>query len=482
MAELPYKEETKKQKLLKFNKFVDTLLPHESHFLKNTRKFDDPEKNEILDGIIRKVNDESKDNDFDKQIDKRKYSYIKDWCSKLLDNYDVDKMLGKLFQWEHQIMTDTIEPEAEKELIKLSKSANSGFFNFLKLYEVYRVYRHYLQIRLRHKDFEIINNFIIKFRTDYEYARLVNDKLHEATSDIIQQFVLRKEPENDWFNWLSGIFYNESLDGYNRMLAWVRLVFIAHNQHNYKMLEKEFAYFDQKLNSGMFYSRRIVTNYYSQCLLYHASINDFSKAAKFGYLSIKEQNNDHLYYVNNLAAVLLRNKQSKDALQLLQSSISLSKSTPNMYNKIGHVSFMIFALIDCGKTKQAENHAFVFHSAFKKEIFEYRWHLFYTAYCKAMIYNRNYSQLIKTYTQQKLNEKDESYKKRANYTPSLPWMYSLSQYKLGNCNIEDLKKEWDLMKTKDKIPNGLNVYQDLDEITNQILQNEWSRFSKLLIE
>ena len=130
MAELPYKEETKMQKLLKFNKFVNSLLPHESHFLKNSRKFDDPEKNAILDGIIRKVNDESKENDFDIQIDKRKYSYIKDWCSRLLDQYDVDKMLGKLFLWEHQIMTDTIEPDAEKELIKLSKSANSSFFNF----------------------------------------------------------------------------------------------------------------------------------------------------------------------------------------------------------------------------------------------------------------------------------------------------------------------------------------------------------------
>ena len=237
MEELLYNT-VKKQKLLKFNNFVEAILPHEAYFLKHSRRFDDEEKNQILDTIILKVLKNEPEIVFDENIDKRKYSYVKDWCSKLIDHFDVDKMLGKLFQWEHQIMTDTIVPETEKELLKLSKSVNASYFNFVKLYEVYRVYRHFLQIRLRHRDFEIINNFINKYRTDYEYSRLVNDKLHEATTDIINQFVLKKEPGQDWFPWLSTIFYNETLDGYNRMLAWVRLVFIAHNQHDYKMLEE----------------------------------------------------------------------------------------------------------------------------------------------------------------------------------------------------------------------------------------------------
>ena len=474
MEELLYNT-VKKQKLLKFNNFVEAILPHEAYFLKHSRRFDDEEKNQILDTIILKVLKNEPEIVFDENIDKRKYSYVKDWCSKLIDHFDVDKMLGKLFQWEHQIMTDTIVPETEKELLKLSKSVNASYFNFVKLYEVYRVYRHFLQIRLRHRDFEIINNFINKYRTDYEYSRLVNDKLHEATTDIINQFVLKKEPGQDWFPWLSTIFYNETLDGYNRMLAWVRLVFIAHNQHDYKMLEGMFAHFDQMLNSGRFYSRRILTNFYSQCLLYNASINNFAAASKYGYLSIKEQNNDYLYYVNNLAAVLLRNKKPKEALSLLQSTNNLSKSSPNIYNKIGHVAFMVFALIDCDKTKQAENHAFVFQAAFKKDIFEYRWHLFFTAYSKAMLLNKNYNQLIKTFNQLKLLDKDEEYRKRANYTPSLPWMYYLAKYKSGNCTIIELKKELVALNLFNKEPKGLNFNHDLNELSNLVLQNEWKR-------
>lgn len=160
-------------------------------------------------------------------IDKRKYSYIKNWCTKLLDSLDVDKTLEKLLIWEKLIMTDAITKEDEKELIRILKTSDSSHFNFIKLYDISRIYRHYLQIRLRYKDFEIVHQFIHKYRTDYEYSKLVNDKLHDATNEIINHFVHKKDTQNDWYPWLKSIFYNESLDGYSRLLAWIKLFYCA---------------------------------------------------------------------------------------------------------------------------------------------------------------------------------------------------------------------------------------------------------------
>jgi hypothetical protein len=74
------------------------------------------------------------------------------------------------------------------------------------------------------------------------------------------------------------------------------------------------------VSSGKLYSRRIITNFYSQYLLYYASQRNFEKAAYYGYLSVKEKNNDYLYYVNNLAAVLLRDGRPEEALHVLKES------------------------------------------------------------------------------------------------------------------------------------------------------------------
>ncbi len=410
-------------------------------------------------------------------IDKRKYSYIKNWCIKLLDSLDVDKTLEKLLVWEKLIMTDAITKEDEKELIKILKSSDSSHFNFIKLYDISRVYRHYLQIRLRYKDFEIVHQFIHKYRTDYEYSKLVNDKLHDATNEIINHFVHKKDTQNDWYPWLKSIFYNESLDGYSRLLAWIRIVFIAHNKRSYEILKDKFEYFDKMIKSGHFYSRRILVNFYSQYLLYHSSFQNLEKATYYGYLSIKEINNDYLYYVNNLVAILLRSRKPADAYDILRSSQNVAKESPNFHSKIGHTAFMIFALIDLQKTKQAENHAFVFLTAYKKEVFDHRWHLFFTAYFKAMLVSGNFPGIIKNYTTYKLKEKDDQYTESANYTPSIPWMYHLALYKIGDLTFQDLHKTLLDLRSKTKEYHSTMGNDDLIALTRIILKNDYNKLN-----
>ena len=410
-------------------------------------------------------------------IDKRKYSYIKNWCIKLLDSLDVDKTLEKLLVWEKLIMTDAITKEDEKELIKILKSSDSSHFNFIKLYDISRVYRHYLQIRLRFKDFEIVHHFIHKYRTDYEYSKLVNDKLHDATNEIINHYIHKKDTQNDWYPWLKSIFYNESLDGYNRLLAWIRIVFIAHNKRSYEILEDKFEYFDKMIKSGHFYSRRILVNFYSQYLLYHSSFQNLEKATYYGYLSIKEINNDYLYYVNNLVAILLRSRKPADAFDILRSSQNVAKESPNFHSKIGHTAFMIFALIDLQKAKQAENHAFVFLTAYKKEVFDHRWHLFFTAYFKAMLVSGNFPGIIKNYTTYKIKEKDDHYCESANYTPSIPWMYHLALYKIGDLTFQDLHKTLLDLRSKTKEYHSTMGNDDLIALTRIILKNDYNKLN-----
>ncbi|MBP6235874.1 MAG: hypothetical protein KA270_10760 [Saprospiraceae bacterium] len=466
-----------KSRLNKFSSFASCILPHEANFLLEYKKFEDSEKSSIVDTMIYNAALIENYAAYNDAIDKRKYSYIKNWCIKLLDSLDVDKTLEKLLVWEKLIMTDAITKEDEKELIKILKSSDSSHFNFIKLYDISRVYRHYLQIRLRYKDFEIVHQFIHKYRTDYEYSKLVNDKLHDATNEIINHFVHKKDTQNDWYPWLKSIFYNESLDGYSRLLAWIRIVFIAHNKRSYEILKDKFEYFDKMIKSGHFYSRRILVNFYSQYLLYHSSFQNLEKATYYGYLSIKEINNDYLYYVNNLVAILLRSRKPADAYDILRSSQNVAKESPNFHSKIGHTAFMIFALIDLQKTKQAENHAFVFLTAYKKEVFDHRWHLFFTAYFKAMLVSGNFPGIIKNYTTYKLKEKDDQYTESANYTPSIPWMYHLALYKIGDLTFQDLHKTLLDLRSKTKEYHSTMGNDDLIALTRIILKNDYNKLN-----
>jgi hypothetical protein len=63
-----------------------------------------------------------------KTIDKRKYSYVKNWSIKLLESIDVDQHLEKLMRWEKQIMTDAIESQDEKEILKNAQNQRPFLF------------------------------------------------------------------------------------------------------------------------------------------------------------------------------------------------------------------------------------------------------------------------------------------------------------------------------------------------------------------
>ncbi|MCB0684735.1 MAG: hypothetical protein KDC32_28035, partial [Saprospiraceae bacterium] len=58
---------------------------------------------------------------------------------------------------------------------------------------------------------------------------------------------------------------------------------------------------------------------------------------------------------------------------------------------------------------------------YKKEIFEYRWHIFFSSYLESLIHQSNYRKVLKVVRQNRLLELEKKYQDRANYLPTLLW-------------------------------------------------------------
>jgi len=403
------------------------------------QRFEDAEKLNILRLLHLKATQAEAEVHFDESIDRRKYSYIMSWCQAQLARIDVDNLLCRLSDYDRMIMTDNIDLKTERQLLKLFRQASTDYYSFLKLYDIGRSYRHFLQIRMRHHAFQVVDQFLRKHRTSYEYARMVNDKMHTVTEDIIEQYKSKHGDTMVYEQWLDSVYKDEGLDGYNRVLAWIRILFIAHNYRMIDRLSEKFDYFETMINNSRFYSRRILANFYSQKLLYFASQNKLDKAIEFGYLSIRERNNDYLYYINNLAAVLLRAERPVESLRILLLATEDTRRESNYHNKISHAAYLIMSRIENKQYKQAENSGDVFFNAYKTEIFEHRWHLFMTYYLRAILLLKNYKKIIRLIRQTRLMEHDRTYMDSPNYTSVIPWIYNLAQYREGRLKAEEFQ-------------------------------------------
>ena len=424
-----------------FNKFVQSLFPGEAIILGRHDGLVDVEKKLILQQVIEHAGNMNAVFKSDPSIDKRKYSFIKDWCNQKLSTHDVDIRLSQLMKLEENILLDRIEPNQEKEFFHILKVLKPDDYNFVKYYEISRLFRHYLQIRFRRKETDLVVDFLEKYRYEYEVGRQLNDKIHQATKDILHYYSKKKDFNTEWTDMLSSIFFNESNDGATRILAWIRLVFIANSSNDYSFLKPHFELFEAKLADCTFYSRRIMANFYSQYLLFYANMHDFDKAVYYGKLSIKLKNNDYLYYSNNLVAVLLKNKKAAEGLEHLKYTSSLALDSTNFHNKLTHVSYYIRALTDIGKPSQADSRGFVFYNVHKKEIFHYRWHLFFTAWCRAMIFSGKFNNIIKLFRSYPRLIKDETDQIYNQGTfPILAFILEIALYKAGNHDISICKK------------------------------------------
>ncbi len=420
-----------RNQLQKFTDLANTLLPHETKYLLSIQQFVDSQRLEILQLVDYNARHIDQFTPYDTSIDKRKYNHLQLWITDRLKAIDVDEHLHWMLDMEEKIMTDSIRLEEEKELLQAIHHYRHPAFFFTKFYELVERYRHFLLIRLSYDDHQLADTFIKTYRDDYVKARQINENLHGVTLDIVGQYAGNKAESSQWIKWLSSIFYDERIDGLNRYLALVRLVFISHNYRKYDLLREKLDYLDEKFTKGISYSKRILLNYSSSRLMLHSHFREYDQAVYFGYLSVRAQNHDYLFYVNNLCAVLLRLKRVQEALQLMQKASSFAKKTKNLHTRVGYVAYYMESLNKNGMFKNALGYGDAFLKAYSREILHYRWHLFFTVYLESLMHLGLFDRLIKTARKYKLPELDKPLRNTAGYLPMIPLYVEAARYREG---------------------------------------------------
>ncbi|MDN5349559.1 MAG: hypothetical protein PWQ54_955, partial [Bacteroidales bacterium] len=179
----------KREKLVRFKTFAGELLPHEVHYLQAQAAFSDSINAALFKQLCDFVLHPEQDITFDPKIDKRKYTYLKNWVEKQLAAIDADHF----FEWMHQLdlklMTDQISPDEEIELLGKIKRYSKPSYYFMRFYELVQNYRNYLLIRVRGNYLPVVSTFLVTFKQQYQEAIKVNHLLHDATNDIVNQYL-----------------------------------------------------------------------------------------------------------------------------------------------------------------------------------------------------------------------------------------------------------------------------------------------------
>ncbi|MCB0527752.1 MAG: hypothetical protein H6575_02870 [Lewinellaceae bacterium] len=418
-----------RSKLLKFTDFARTLLPHETAYLLSVQQFDDKVKLAILEQADWNCRHPERFVPFDEQIDKRKYSNLKQWIGERLNAVDVDTEYEWLLEAEKQIETDRIAPDMEERVSAVLRECRPHSYHFVKCYELAQLFRHFLLIRMRHPEHREVEEFLTRYHVAYEQARAVREQLHRATLDIVQQYSRHSGESMHWEPWLTSVFYDETLDGWNRYMALVRLTFLYYNYRQFEPLREKYDYLATLFSRGIYYSKRLLINYYGNRLLLHTRFHEYDEAEYYGYLSIRVKTTDYIHYANNLCAVLLRRKKYREALAVMKAALPESRSTHSFHNKIGFVAHYLRCLHHTGQHRAAENYADTYLRAYRKEIFEHRWHAFFGAYLEALLAQKNYGKILRLADKYQLLERDAEFAEKSAYLPIIPWYCAVAAHK-----------------------------------------------------
>ena len=174
-------------KLVTFSDFANHLYPHEADYLLSIQKFDKSVNRQILNVLHWNCHNPLKPKEYDPDIDKRSYSYIKTWITQALEKADVDRFYEWLAFTEKQVMIDAILPEEEKEILSYIKTITPSHYFFLRFYELVQHFRDYLLIRVRTQFYKPTNDYLQKYESAYYSSLGINSKLNQAAEEIIRQ-------------------------------------------------------------------------------------------------------------------------------------------------------------------------------------------------------------------------------------------------------------------------------------------------------
>lgn len=459
-----------KYKLVTFSDFANQLYPHEVDYLMSINKFAKEINKEILRIIHFNCHHPEKAVDFDPEVDKRTYSYIKNWIVESLEKADVDKFYEWLLATEKQVMLDAVSADLERQITTYFKIITPSHYYFLRFYELVEHFRDFLLIRVRKILYKPTNSYLEQYVKEYQLGLSVNKQLNNASVEIIRQHESPDDNPSSFVELLNATFFNVQLDGYTRYRAAVRLTFLYYNFREFEQLRALYNALDEEFKGSTFYSKRLLSNFYSNRAMMHSKLNELGRAEHYGTLSIRQKNSDFLFYIANLCGVLLRSKQYEKAYKLMSQNIAELKNSSSFYNKIGFVSFYMRTLVHNNKAKSAASYGSTFLDAYRKEIFETRWHLFFTAYLQALLNAEKYNKAISVAKRYNLIALEKKYIDTSVYTPVLQWYYELALYIEGKQSKEILVESL-LVSARRLITNTYKankVMELLDNLTDFI--------------
>ncbi len=392
-----------RKRLNAFSEFAKTILPNEIDFLIASNQLQDEDRLAILERIRSNISQHPPEEAYDLSIDKRTYSHLKNWIVKQLCRNDVDEFYHWISEIDVKIVHDSISPEEERKFLKLIQEYEAPGFYFTRLFEVLQHYSNFLLIRLRYKDHQIVDDLLNSSREAYLRHKGIEEKLREASTDIVKKYNQRGGLPK-WKGWLSDIFEDESVQGYFRYQALIRLHFMdLHAEDNSELLD-QYAVMGRYFSQGKFYSKRLLVNYYHNLMLLHHKNRQYEEALQYGYLSTRVATHDFLLHVNNLCDVLVHLKRYEEGLKLLRSASKEARNTNNFFNRVGYVSSMMRCLIGTGNPASAVSYGSSFLGVYKKEIMKYRWFRFFYTFLEALVRAGEFKEVIRVGKKHRLLE------------------------------------------------------------------------------
>lgn len=428
-----------RSKLTTFSDFANSLYPHETEFLLSVQQFSKTSNLKILNLVNYNSKNPLNRLPYDSDIDKRSYSYIKNWISETLAKADVDQFYDWLLSIERSVMTDSITPDQEKELMDQASQTSSSRYYFIRFYQVMQHYRDYLMVRSRIRFYTQVTDYLEMYHQHYVNALNLNNEMNIAAEQIVKQMAPNDQEFQRWDSLLLQIYYNVEIDGYTRYRAAVRLTILYYTSREFDRLQTLYDHLDQQFRTDVFYSKRILANYYHNRAMMHSKLKELDMAEKYGFLSIRQKNSDYLFYLVSLCGILLNKDKSAKALRMMANAMPELKKTNSFHSKIGFAAFYIKTLSANNQIDNAVSYGTTIFEAYKKEIFEYRWHLFFSSYLLALLRAEKYSKVLSISRRYKLVSREKQQRDKAMYLPTILWYTSLSEFMEGIITQEKFK-------------------------------------------
>ncbi len=426
-----------KDKLRTFTEFSQSLFPHEIDYLLSIQQFQKEENLNLLKVIHHNAHCPQQPRSFDPSIDKRTYSYLKNWIQENLRKNDVDAFYEWLTGIEKSIMNDYIETKAEKDLLSVMAHLKPTAYYFMKFYRVLQHYRDYLIVRNRVINYQRVSEYLSHYSENYLRSQTINNKMNDAAEKVIFKKVRVPEEFQVWEQLFASTYYDESLDGYTRYRALIRLTILYYTHREFDKLKIVYQHLDEQFKTPVFYSPRILANYYANKAMIHSKLEELSEAEYFGRLSLRYKNNDYLFYLINLIDVMLKAKKPIGALRLMNEAVEEFRRSGNHYYRIGFASYYIRTLSALHQNAKAAEYGETFLQGFKDEILEFRWHLFFSTLFEALFKSEKYGRIIHLVNRFRLINREKQLKGTHQYLPILQMFYAASEYMQGSMSEEE---------------------------------------------